>query len=255
MSAASNFIPRTVLVTGAAGGIGFACARGFVVQGHRVVFADLDADATQRAVKGLPASQVLALACDVSDADGVHGLLGAIEARWEPVSILVNNAGISPKHGGRSANLLDMSAQEWRRVLDVNLTAPMQLARATLPFMRQQQWGRIVNIASLAARTTAMVAGCSYMASKAGLLGLTRHIATAYGRDGITANAVAPGRIVSPMTAETAGPLAERYKERNPSGREGTVDEIAAAVLYLASDAAGYTNGACIDVNGGMLMI
>ncbi len=247
--------PRTVLVTGAAGGIGLACARGFVARGHRVVAADLQLDAVTHAVADLPADRVLPLACDVTDDDAVQGLLQTVQARWTPVSVLVNNAGISPKSAGRSPDILEMSLQEWQRVLEVNLSAPMRLARATLPFMRQQRWGRVVNIVSLAARTTALVAGCSYMASKTGLLGLTRHIATVYASEGITANAVAPGRIITPMTAETAATMAARYNERNPSRREGTAGEVAAAVLYLASEAAAYTNGACLDVNGGMLMV
>lgn len=247
--------PRTVLVTGSARGIGHACATGFIARGHRVVFSDVDQAATERAVDGLPAEQVLAQACDVGDPAAVDRLFAAVRKRWEPVSILVNNAGISPKHGGRSPDVMEVDMDEWQRVIDINLTAPMRLSRQVLPFMREQRWGRIVNIVSLAARTTAMVAGASYMASKTGLLGLTRHIATVYAREGVTANAVAPGRIISPMTAETAATMAARYNERNPMGREGTVDEVAAAVLFLASEAAGYTNGACIDVNGGMLMI
>lgn len=245
---------RTALVTGAARGIGLACARGLVDRGHRVAFVDVDAPALQAATAGLPADRVMALACDIGDFAAVSRLESGIGETWEPVSILVNNAGISPKHNGKSPDILEISLEEWRLVLEINLTAAMMLCKQFLPFMRTQRWGRIVNISSQSARTSALVAGPSYMASKAGLIVLARHIATVFGKEGITANSVAPGRIVTPMSATTGVAMSAKYNERNPTGREGTVDEVSSAVLYLVSEEAAYCNGTVMDVNGGAYM-
>jgi 3-oxoacyl-[acyl-carrier protein] reductase len=192
---------------------------------------------------------------DVTDQAAITKLQAEIVAKWGHVSVLVNNAAISPKQpDGYSAKLLNISNQEWASVLAVNLTAVLHMSQAFLPGMKEQQWGRIINLSSLAGRTKSISAGASYMTSKAGVLGLTRAIAAEMGPYGITANSIAPGRIVTEMSM-TAGEEANRkIAEQLPVRRLGTVKEIAETVLYLASDGAGYLNGAVIDVNGGHFM-
>lgn len=245
---------RIALVTGAGRGIGLACARDLLNTGNRVVATDIAAPSPDL----FPAEQrgrVMPAALNVTDQRAAAALLDAIKAEWGPVGILVNNAGISPKiEGGRSATLMEVTPEEWEKVLDVNLTSVLRLCQLVAPHMKEQNWGRIVNMASLAGRARSRVAGPSYAASKAALIGLTRILAGELGPWGITSNSVAPGRILTDMVLQASEEVNKAYAEVIPLKRLGTPEEVAAVVTFLASDGAGFVNGTIIDVNGGSFM-
>jgi 3-oxoacyl-[acyl-carrier protein] reductase len=244
---------KIALVTGAARGIGLASARGFLRKGYRVVAADRML-ADPKAYGGHQ-GEVRIEQLDVTDRAAIVALRKRVEDEWGTVSVLVNNAGISPKKSdGASSGILEIDDAEWQNVIAVNLTAVLRMSQAFLPGMQRIKWGRIVNVSSLAGRAKSMVAGGSYMASKAGVLGLTRAVAAEMGPLGITANAVAPGRILTEMALQAGEEVNRRYAEQIPVRRLGTADEVAAAILYLASEEAGFVNGALIDINGGFYM-
>ena len=246
---------RTALVTGAARGIGLATAEVLLAAGHRVAMVDKDADVVQTAAARFPSDRVLAVAQDVAHPDAGGNLDEAVRKRWDPVTILVNNAGIpSPRRDGRTAGLLEMTVEEWNTVLDVNLSAALRLCRAFIPSMRERRWGRIVCVSSLAGRSRTYISGVSYMAAKAGLLALSRSIAGEFGREGITANCVAPGYIDTAMAALHGGEKNAEIAKNIPLERAGTPQEVAAAIAFLASEEAGYMTGSVIDVNGGIFM-
>lgn len=246
---------RVALVTGAARGIGAAIAARLAAEGHPVVLADVldEVEATATALRAA-GHEARAIRLDVSDEDAVAGLPGALGGWWDRLGVLVNNAGISPKAEGRARRVRDTPAEEWRRVLEVNLTGAFLASRACIPPMAARRWGRIIMIASQAARTKNRIAGAHYAASKSGLLGLARSLAVELGPEGITANSVAPGRIDTPM-AQAAAPGADAgFLADTPLGRAGSPEEVAAVVAFLASDDASYLNGAILDVGGGSFM-
>lgn len=253
----ARFDERVVVVTGAGRGIGWGIARRFLQEGARVVLADTQAETLADAVRSLGplANAARPEVCDVSRADDVARLVASTVEHFGGVSILVNNAGISPKHQGVKAVVEAMDEAEWRKVLDVNLTGAFLCSRACLPHMKAKRWGRIVNIASQAGRTRTDIAGAHYAASKAGMMGLARTLAVEAGKDGITCNSIAPGRIETPMAAEAGAAVNAAYLTRIPVGRLGTPDDVAAAVAFLASDEAGFISGVTLDVNGGAFMI
>lgn len=246
---------RVALVTGGARGIGFAVCEHLARDGHRVAIVDVSNDPEAAAARleqsGLSAG---AFHCDVSDEEQVRRLFHDVTASLGGVDVLVNNAAITPKHNGRSLPLADTPLEEWRRVLDVNLTGAFLMCRAAIPHMRQAAWGRIINVTSLAGRTRSYVSGAHYSASKAGMIGMSRMLAGELGQSGITVNCVAPGRIATPLMTAIDPGLNQAYIEQIPVRRAGTSEEIAAAVAYLASDGAGFTTGTTLDVNGGYFM-
>ena len=248
---------RIAFVTGAARGIGLAAATGLSRSGAQVLLCDIDSDALQAAHATLGPTVTGIWAADLA-ADGAaeQAMQACIQRFGRAPDILVNNAGIAPKYNGVALNILDMALPEWHRILNVNLTAVMQLCQAALGPMKKAGWGRIVNVSSSGGRTRSLgPVGPAYMASKAGLLGLTRHIATELGPYGITANAVAPGRIATALGTTSGAAVAADYAKRVPVGRIGEADEVAAAIEFLASERASFINGAVIDVNGGMFML
>ncbi len=246
---------RVALVTGAARGIGLATARALLRDGCRVVATDRAGVAADALRGDWPEANAWAATLDVTDTAAIAALRDEVATRWGAIGVLVNNAGVSPKKpDGRSAGICEIGADEWAFVLAVNLTAPLRLCQALLPGMRAAGWGRIVNVSSLAGRSKSIVAGGSYMASKSGVLGLTRAIAAEMGPFGITANAVAPGRILTEMAMQAGEEVNRRYAEQIPVRRLGTADEVADAIAFLASDRAGFINGAVIDINGGFFM-
>lgn len=246
---------RVALVTGAARGIGLAACRALLAGGHHVVMVDRDPIDAEAVVDRQYLPAATAARADVTDMEGICRIKTRIESGIGPVSILVNNAGISPKRpDGTSRGILDLTDDEWARVMDVNLASAMRLSRLFLPGMQRQHFGRIVNVSSLAGRSRSVVAGPSYMASKAGLIGLTRAIASEMGPFGITANCVAPGRILTEMAKQAGEEVNRRYAEQIPVRRLGTPEEVGAAVAFLCCEQAGFINGAVIDINGGFYM-
>jgi len=244
---------KIALVTGAAKGIGLATSQALVAAGRFVVMVDrLPIDLSEA---GLTDDDALAFQADVTDMAFMTRLQEQIKERLGVVSILVNNAGISPKRSdGRSSGILELTVEEWSRVLNVNLTTVMQISQLFLPDMKAQGFGRIVSVSSLAGRSKSVVAGPSYMASKAGILGLTRAIASEMAPFGITANCVAPGRILTEMAMQAGEAVNQRYAEQIPVKRLGTADEVGASIAFLCADSSGFINGATIDINGGFFM-
>lgn len=247
---------RCAVVTGAARGIGAAVAVELIERGARVFVVDndaeaLDAFATRHTALG---SSFRTCAADVSRVDDWKRLVGEAQSELGPVTILVNNAAISPKTDGQKVPAQEMSLTEWDAVLAVNLTGPFIGAQAVFGDMRDAGWGRIINMSSQAARTGAKVAGVHYGVTKTGLLGLTRTLAGEFGEFGITVNAVAPGRIMTPMAAGVSDEVNAAMLTQIPVGRLGQPEDTASVVGFLASEEAGFITGATIDANGGSFM-
>lgn len=239
---------RGALVTGASGGIGGAVARALHGAGAAVAVsgtrrARLDALAAELGARAV------ALPCDLADPDEASRLIGDAESTLGTLDILVNNAGLT-----RDGLALRMKDEDWQRVIDVNLTAAFRLSRAALRGMMRRRWGRIVNMASVVG-----VAGnpgqANYAASKAGLIGMSKALAGEAAVRGVTVNCVAPGLVDTAMTEGLDGARRDRMLAGIPAGRAGTVEEVAAGVLFLASAEAAYVTGQTLHVNGGMAMI
>ena len=243
---------RTVLATGAARGIGASIARRMAASDYRVILTDTLPEVLEVEDKIGPTAS--AEIFDLQELSGIEGWLARLIDKYGPIDIVVNNAGVSPKHGGKRANVDKIELSEWQLVLDINLTAAFMICRSLLPGMKDRQWGRIINIASQAARTGSKVAGAHYAASKAGLIGFSRTLAGEVGSDGITVNCIAPGRIQTPMAATAGSGVNDAYVQTIPVGRIGTAGDVAHAVYYLASDQAGFVTGTVMDVNGGHFM-
>jgi NAD(P)-dependent dehydrogenase (short-subunit alcohol dehydrogenase family) len=232
--------PRTVLATGGSRGIGLACARAFAAGGHRVAvtFSSTPVDEPG----------VLAVKCDVSDPDQIDSAVTTVEEQLGPVEVLLANAGIT-----RDGLLVRMADADFTDVLDTNLTATWRLAKRTLPQMMKARWGRVITVSSVGAYVGAP-GQSNYAASKAGLIGLTRSIAREYGPRGVTANVIAPGPIETDMLATMPEDRREAMTASIPVGRIGDPDDVAAAALFLASEAAGFVTGAVLPVDGGIGM-
>jgi 3-oxoacyl-[acyl-carrier protein] reductase len=232
--------PRTVLVTGGSRGIGLACAKAFAADGHRVAVTSSTAPVDE---PGL-----LAVTCDVTDAAQLDAAVAQVEAELGAVEVLVANAGIN-----RDGLLVRMSDEDFDVVVATNLTATWRLAKRVVPKMMRARWGRIIAVSSVQAYLGAS-GQSNYAASKAGLIGLTRSIAREYGGRGITANVVAPGPIDTDMLQALPDDARTAMAGQVPVGRIGTVDEVAAAVSFLASEAAAYVTGVVLPVDGGLGM-
>jgi 3-oxoacyl-(acyl-carrier-protein) reductase len=230
---------RVVLVTGGSKGIGYCIASKFAQSGHRVA-------ATYRS--GEVPSEVLGVQCDVTDPPQVEAAFAQVESNLGAIEVVVASAGIT-----RDTLLLRMSDEDWDQVIATNLTGAFRVARRAARPMIRARFGRIVFISSVVGQLGS-AGQVNYAASKAGLLGMARSLARELGSRGVTANVVAPGFIETDMTAELGEELVKKYAEQIPLGRFGSAEDVAGAVEFLSSDAAGYITGALIPVDGGLGM-
>lgn len=239
---------KTALVTGASGGLGQAIARLLHAQGAAVALTGTRAEALESLAAEL-GERSHVLPADLSDPAAGAELVKRAEAAMGGVDILVNNAGLT-----RDALFLRMAEADWDLVLAVNLTAAARLSRAVLRGMMKARWGRIVNISSVVG-ATGNAGQTNYAAAKAGMVGFSKALAQEVAGRGITVNCVAPGFITTAMTDKLTEAQKAAILGQVPVGRMGTPEEIAAAVLYLASPEAAYVTGATLHVNGGMAML
>jgi 3-oxoacyl-[acyl-carrier protein] reductase len=240
---------KTALVTGATGGIGAAIAATLHGQGAHVVLSGTREAVLEEKAASL-GERVSIAPCNLGDAEAVEALPKAAEAAaGAPVDILVNNAGIT-----RDQLLMRMKDDDWDQVIAVNLTSGFRLSRALVRGMMKKRWGRIIGISSIVG-ATGNPGQANYAAAKAGMVGFSKALAAEVANRGITVNVVAPGFIATAMTDALPDEQKDKLLTAVPAGRLGTPEDIAAAVLYLASAEAGYVTGATIHVNGGMAML
>jgi 3-oxoacyl-[acyl-carrier protein] reductase len=246
---------RVALITGGATGIGLAVAKRLLRDGAHVAIVGRDETKLDAALaqirRSSTAAKVAAYSADVANEAQIKSAITRVGRELGPVTILVNNAGVSPKHDGRKRPVVSMPLDEWRRTLDINLTGAFLAARACIPYFESVRWGRVISISSVAGRTRSDVVGAHYAAAKAGLIGFSRVLAVELAPLGVTVNCIAPGQIDTGMTDPQANAA---YLPRIPVGRIGQPEDIAGAVAYLTSDEASFVTGATLDVTGGSFM-
>jgi 2-hydroxycyclohexanecarboxyl-CoA dehydrogenase len=226
---------RVAVVTGAGRGIGQAIAEALTANGAMVAALDLEAPKHEG---------ILGVACDVSDETAVDAAFGEVEQALGTVSVVVLNAGIFP-----IVPFVETDRETWDRTMAINLTGAFLCARRAIPGMREQQYGRIVALGSSAGKTGGSKSVAAYAASKAGVMAMTKSIASEFASEGITANSLAPSLIDTPMIAD-----ARDLEKLIPVGRFGKPEEVAALVCFLASEHAAYITGEVTDINGGFLI-
>jgi 3-oxoacyl-[acyl-carrier protein] reductase len=239
---------KAALVTGASGGIGAGIARALHARGAAVVLSGTRRDALDALAAEL-GERAHVCPADLREAGAADALVTAAEAAAGPLAVLVNNAGFT-----RDMLALRMKDEDWQAVLDVDLSAPFKLTRAALRGMLRRRAGRIVQISSVVG-STGNPGQANYAAAKAGLVGMSKALAQEVGSRGVTVNVVAPGFVETPMTDVLNEAQRGKLLEAIPLGRMGKPADIAAAVVYLASDEAAWVTGATLHVNGGMAMI
>jgi 3-oxoacyl-[acyl-carrier protein] reductase len=239
---------KKALVTGASGGIGGAIARTLHGQGASVALSGTKVAALE-ALAGALGKRVHVVPADLGDAAACDRLIADAEAALGQVDILVNNAGLT-----RDMIAIRLGEEDWQKVLEVNLTAGFRLARACLRNMMRRRWGRIIGIGSVVGQT-GNPGQANYAAAKAGMIGMSKALAAEVASRNITVNVVAPGFIDTAMTAVLGDAIKQRLLELVPMKRLGRPEDVAAAVLYLASEEAAYVTGQTLHVNGGMAMI
>jgi NAD(P)-dependent dehydrogenase (short-subunit alcohol dehydrogenase family) len=242
------------MITGGGAGIGEACMKLFSNQGSKVIGVDTNGESITKVCRNITESggEALAVRADVMDSADLERAFLKCEEAFGALDVLVNNAG-----GGLSTDLFDISEEEWSRVVQLNLTSAFMASKRAAAILRDRRRGCIINMSSQAGRSVSVTAGAHYTAAKAGIIGLTRHLARTLAPYNVRVNAVCPGvvnsqRLVRRM--EEKG-IKEDVARKVPLGRIGDVSEVASVCLFLASDLAGYITGASLDVNGGAAML
>lgn len=242
---------RVAIITGAARGMGAAMARRFVAEGAHVVAADIDLDAATALAAALdaPPGRVRAVGLDVTSEAGCRELARATEETFGRIDIAVNNAGIYPVQAFE-----EISYEDWRRVVAVNLDGPFLLTRAVVPAMKRRRWGRVINISS-GTVWLGTPRFTHYAAAKAGVIGFTRSLASELGEFGITVNVVSPGLTATENMLKVIPPaLLETRRQQRPIKRHQVAEDVVGAVLFLASDDAEFVTGQTVNVDGGLAM-
>ena len=239
---------KNVIITGAARGIGKACALRFAGEGANVVISDIDDEAGETAVKEVENLGVngLYVHCDVSAEREVERLFKTVSEKMGDIDILVNNAGISPK-----LPFYEITEKQFTDVLNVNLKSNFLCSKEAFKYMKDNGWGRIVSLSSLAGLYGGINSAAHYSATKAGIIGLTKTLAKQLGQYNITVNCVAPGRIDTAMTRMLSQEQLKAVIERIPLKRLGTVEEVANVIVFLASEGGSYITGSCVEILGG----
>ncbi|WP_434643286.1 SDR family oxidoreductase [Achromobacter piechaudii] len=247
---------QVALVTGAVGGIGSAIVEGLLAQGARVGLVDFNAQAGQAYEKALTerGHDVVFAHADVAHYDSCQSAYERITSELGAATILVNNVGISPKTDGRALKVWEMPPAEWDRVVSVNLNSVFYMTRLATPHMVKQRQGRVINMSSVAGKAYCDIVAAHYAATKAGLIGLTRHWAAELGPYDVTVNGLAPGRISTPLLKSVPQEINDAVAQVTALRRLGTPEEVADACLFFASDQARFVTGQVLDVAGGWLM-
>ncbi|MGA2547346.1 MAG: SDR family NAD(P)-dependent oxidoreductase [Rectinemataceae bacterium] len=247
----AEFEGQTAIVTGSAQGIGRAIAAELLRQGANVALCDLKVEkleAFAREMAGVAKGSIYYGRVDLSKGEEIRAFVAAVEDKFSKVDILVNNAGIHPLH-----MIEDIEDEEWDLVLSINLKAQYIFCQSVLPGMRRRKYGRIINISSEAGKNGGTVAAPHYCASKGGVLAFTRNLAQQVGADGITVNAICPGRIATEMSGSVSPAENQKFIDKSIIKRLGTPEDIGFAVTYLASKRAGFVTAETMNVNGGTL--
>lgn len=245
----SRLKDKVCIITGAASGMGEAEAFAFATQGAKLVIADLNIESAQQVADKIRqmGNEVLVVQVDITEKTQLENLVQTTLQHFGRIDVLLNNAGIFDKY----INSLDTSEQLWDLVFNINVKSIFNLSNLVLPHMIEQKSGAIINIGSIAG-LVAKMGGASYTASKHAVLGYTKHLAAEYGKFGIKINAICPGTIRTPITAEM---LKTRPTDKIPLDRFGEVNEVADLAIFLASDEAQFMSGACITIDGGFTSI
>lgn len=243
-------IDRTAFVTGASRGIGRACAEALAAKGALVVVAARTLEKCEEVAAAIreTGGNAVAAQIDLSSKESIQACISGVVKEHGPIHILVNNAGIT-----KDGLALRMKTEDWESVIDTNLGGAFYACQAVMQGMMKERWGRIINITSVVGQM-GNPGQANYVSAKAGLIGLTKALARELASRNITVNAVAPGFIATDMTAVLSDELKAKLLTNVPLGRLGAPEDIAAAVAFLASDAASYITGLTLDVNGGMYM-
>lgn len=250
MTAMFSLSGKLALVTGATGGIGAAIARMFHAQGASVVLTGTREIVLQELAASLGSDRVFYLTANLSDPEQSDSLIErAEELAGQKLDILINNAGLT-----RDTLAIRMKDKDWSDVINLDLESPFRLARAALKGMLRRRSGRIISISSIVG-VTGNPGQANYVAAKAGLIGMSKALAQEAGSRGVTVNVVAPGFIETPMTDVLSDSVKQKLLDSIPLGKMGSPEDIASAVLYLASDEAGWVTGTTLHVNGGMAMV
>jgi 3-oxoacyl-[acyl-carrier protein] reductase len=241
---------KTAMITGASRGIGKACAMALGAAGHRVILAARSVERLEEVAVAVRSAgtEAFVVQLDLSDRDSITTAFKKASQEFGRIDILVNNAGIT-----KDGLAVRMKPNDWELVLNTNLTGAFYAIQQVLPGMMREQWGRVVNISSVVGEM-GNPGQANYVASKAGLIGLTKSLAKEVGSRNITINAVAPGFIETDMTGVLPPELKEKMIAETPLRRMGSAEEIASAVEFLASDRAAFITGHVLDVNGGIYM-
>lgn len=248
-----NFTGRVAIVTGAGSkrGIGFAAARIMAGYGATVIIADIDEaggseNALQICTETGRDNAAYFVKVDLTSEDSIKAMTATVLEKCGKIDILVNNAGISVPNA-----YTDISLAEWNKVLTINLTSAFLCCREIIPHMQAQKYGRVINVASVSGKNGGVLGGCHYTTTKGGMISMAKCIAKQVALDGVTVNCVAPGTV---KTDGAGVPWEQKKPSESPMKRRAETDEIAFAIVYLASEIASYNTGSTVDVNGGLYM-